>query len=288
MDLMPAPRSITYKQSSRNKTSPARILPAPQTCHKSLRPELTHPPPPEGKPARGGRGGSRGERDRSSAGLFTDSSHSHESEIQATGRVPANRARGGPFSGVPRTRGCGEASDGNSVAKGTGPAGNNCLPGPRTSASRVRCWAREPGVRGGGRGAQGGNARGAPRGLGGQGEPRPPISGGTAHKRVVARRGKTSLEGGGSGPGGQFRGCGEERTASPSCRDLAPGREKPSALGWETSPPILRGNLTGQSGRPSRNEARTGSGVGGCPAGAVTSTGAGGAQQPASRLGSSC
>lgn len=78
----------------------------------------------------------------------------------------------------------------------------------------------------GGRAGKGSIARG-PRGHWETRASRVPRSGGGAHKRVVTQPGKTSLEGWGSGPCGQFRGCREERAAGPSSRDLAPGREKP-------------------------------------------------------------
>lgn len=131
-------------------------------------------------------------------------------------RSPVSRGPGGagrPATGILRRRGRDQPQQLPPGSSDLGLPGE--VLGPRT---RDAGWGRG--------GAKGGYRAGPPRGLGGRGEPRPPISGGRAHKRVVARRGKTSLEGGGSGPGGQFRGCGEERAASP-CRGLAPGREKP-------------------------------------------------------------
>jgi hypothetical protein len=47
--------------------------------------------------AGGGRGESAGECDRSSAGLFTDYTNNHESEIQAARCFPTNKDQAGPF-----------------------------------------------------------------------------------------------------------------------------------------------------------------------------------------------
>lgn len=90
----------------------ASYLPAPPTLrsHLSGKPAsfqlYTKPSHPQATEWRG-RGRIQGERDSSSAGLFTDSTNNHESEIQATRCFPTNKDQLGPFSGVLKDFGTG-------------------------------------------------------------------------------------------------------------------------------------------------------------------------------------